>query len=311
MKDFEGILNSALDRCDGKIVYDEAFNKNFSRIYPFTTENINGYIDTFNLNNKKLFTVGSSGDQVLNAICRNCYDITVLDINPYTKFYYYLKVAGIIQLSKHEFLEFFRYKDYPKVFEDNNNVFNKEYYEELKTTLRLLDYESYIFWDELFNTYSGRQIRNGLFSMDEDRTCVIEEANIYLNNQSYEGLKNKLKSVNPNFIIGDIFKEELLELYDVIWLSNIGTYLSRHFLKIMIDKMDRILKNSGMLLITYLYQTVSTTKYKEDWNPIYDLEKTSAILEKYNPEFISFKGVKGIKFGEESIKDSVLVYRKQ
>lgn len=311
MKDFDGILNSALDRCDDKIVYDEAFNKSFSGIYPFTTENINGYIDTLDLNNKKLFTVGSSGDQVLNAICRDCYDITVLDINPYTKFYYYLKVAGIIQLSKHEFLKFFRYKDYPKVFEDNNNVFNKEYYEKLKTTLRLLDYESYIFWDELFNTYSGRQIRNGLFSMDEDRTGVIEEANIYLNNQSYEELKNKLKSVNPNFIIGDIFKEELLELYDVIWLSNIGTYLSRHFLKIMIDKMDRVLKNNGILLITYLYQTVSTTKYQEDWNPIYDLEKTLAILEKYNPEIISFNGVKGIKFGEESIKDSVLVYRKQ
>ena len=107
MENFENILNSAIDRCDGKIIYDKAFNKGFERIYPFATENISGYIDTFNLKNKKLFTVGSSGDQVLNAIYRDCNDVTVLDINPYTKFYYYLKAAAIIVLSKNEFYDFF------------------------------------------------------------------------------------------------------------------------------------------------------------------------------------------------------------
>ena len=54
MENFENILNSAIDRCDGKIIYDKAFNKGFERIYPFATENISGYIDTFNLKNKKL-----------------------------------------------------------------------------------------------------------------------------------------------------------------------------------------------------------------------------------------------------------------
>ena len=120
-----------------------------------------------------------------------------------------------------------------------------------------------------------------------------------------------MKRVNPNFIIGDIFKEELPESYDIIWLSNIGTYLSRHFLKIMIDKMDKILKNDGTLLISYLYQTISTTKYQEDWELIYDLEKTLMVLKKYNPEFVSFKGVKGIKFDIDDIKDSILVYKKR
>ena len=44
MENFENILNSAIDRCDGKIIYDKAFNKGFERIYPFATENISGYI---------------------------------------------------------------------------------------------------------------------------------------------------------------------------------------------------------------------------------------------------------------------------
>lgn len=311
MEYFENILDSAIKRCEGKIIYDQAFCKNFSDIYPFTTENISGYINSFDLRNKSLLTVGSSGDHVLNAIYKNCKEITVLDINPYTKFYYYLKAAGIIELSKDEFLEFFRYKDYPKVFKDNKYVFHKSYYEKLKIALRLLDYESYLFWDELFNTYTGEQIRKQLFSIDEDRTNVIEGMNLYLEASIFEKLKSKLINANINFIIGDIFKEELTELYDVIWLSNIGTYLSRHFVKIMTDKMSKLLNNNGMLLISYLYETVEQSGYQEDCCPIYDLEKTLKMLEEYDPEFISFQGVKGIKFNEEEIKDSLLVYRKK
>jgi len=35
------------------------------------------------------------------------------------------------------------------------------------------------------------------------------------------------------------------------------------------------------------------------------------VLKKYNPEFVSFKGVKGIKFDIDDIKDSILVYKKR
>ena len=42
----------------------------FDNIYDFTTENIACYIIEFNLENTNLFTVESSGDQVLNAISR-------------------------------------------------------------------------------------------------------------------------------------------------------------------------------------------------------------------------------------------------
>ena len=104
-------------------------------IYPFTTENIAGYIDNFDLKDKSLLTVGSSGDQVLNAILKCCRDITVIDINPYTKFYYYLKVAGILNFNLNEFKSFFRYKEYPNVFVDNEKVFSLDLYQKLKDLL--------------------------------------------------------------------------------------------------------------------------------------------------------------------------------
>lgn len=118
-------------------------------------------------------------------------------------------------------------------------------------------------------------------------------------------MKTKLE-----FITGDIFKTEIDRQFDTIWLSNIGTYLSRHFIKIMVDKMSNNLNDNGLLLISYLYNTVRNTQYQQDWQPIYNLEKTLEILQEYNPQLIPFIGVDGIKFNDNTISDSILVCRK-
>ena len=131
MQYFDTVLNDAINMCYGRI-----FKNEFDLIYPFTTENISGYIDKFNLINKSLLTVGSSSDQAINAIFNGCSDISVVDINPYTKFYYYLKVACLIELDLDEFLKFLRFKDYPKVFNDNKEVFNKEIYDKILNIAR-------------------------------------------------------------------------------------------------------------------------------------------------------------------------------
>ena len=145
-QDFSKIMDCAIKRCEGIIdVDDGAQENNFYQIYPFATENISGYINEFELKNKSLLTVGSSGDQAINAILYGCQDISVLDVNPYTKFYYYLKISSILNLELEEFMTFLRFKDYPNVFKDNNFVFNKELYNKVKSTLRLLNYESYLF----------------------------------------------------------------------------------------------------------------------------------------------------------------------
>ena len=310
-QNFSSIMDSAIKRCEKKYVDDGSQKNCFYKIYPFTTENISGYINEFDLRDKSLLTVGSSGDQAINSILNGCKDVSILDINPYAKFYYYLKVAGIISLDLEEFMNFFRFKDYPGVFKNNNDVFNKNLYIKLKSTLRSLDYESYLFWDELFYEFNAIDIRNNLFSLDEDRTSVISGCNSYLQSTVlYETVKNKVKNIIPTFVNGDLFKIDLQGKYDNIWLSNIGTYLSRHFVKIMTDKMSQSLNQGGSLLISYLYKTTIDTKYEDGWCLIYDLEKIFDILREYNPSLISFIGMNGLKFKEPNMKDSILVYRK-
>lgn len=80
----------------------------------------------------------------------------------------------------------------------------------------------------------------------------------------------------------------------------------------MTDQMSKYLLDDGKLLISYLYQTTKDTSYQEGWQLIYDLDKTFQILEDYQDHLslISFVGVDGLKFHDEKIKDSVLVYQK-
>jgi hypothetical protein len=305
-------MNNAIKRCEGIIIEDKSFKfkKGFQQIYPFTNENISGYIDYFDVQNKNIMTVGSSLDQTLNAILYNCQDITVLDINSYTKFYYYLKMSTILVLTLEEYLNFFCYKDYPRVFKDNKEVFNLEIYNKIKSTLRLLDYESYFFWDELFQTFNPLTIRKKLFSSDECRTSVITDINPYLKNiDNFEKLKKKLTKVDINFINDDLFQVELKKKYDNIWLSNVGCYLSLEELKILIDKVDKYLNENGTLLISYLYDTTIETRYQSDWAPIYNLSETLSKLEEYHPILETFIGVNGIKLNT-NINDSVLIYKK-
>ena len=79
------ILNS-IDQC---IINN--YDEDFFQLYLFSNENIGDYKSYFDLNGKSLLTVGSSIDQVINASLDNCSNITICDICPLTKYFYYLK----------------------------------------------------------------------------------------------------------------------------------------------------------------------------------------------------------------------------
>lgn len=140
---------------------------------------------------------------------------------------------------------------------------------------------------------------------------VTVKSNPYLqSDMAYDEVRKKIMKTKLEIVTDDIFKTEIDRNFDSIWLSNIGTYHSRHFLKMLVDKVSKNLDDDGTLLISYLYNTVRDTRYKDDWRPIYDLEKTFELLQEYSPRLISFTGVNGIKFNDNNMKDSVLVYKK-
>lgn len=314
-KDFIYLIRYAIKLVSGKYINCDETSENlghFLRIYPFTNENISAYINLFDLKDKSLLTVGSSSDQAINAILKDCKDITLLDINPFTKYYFYLKKAALLTLSYEDFCKFFCYIDYPKVFKYNNDCFNYESYNKLKNLLKELDEESYLFWDTLFDAFQPIEIRKNLFSNDEERVSVVKRINPYLNDENkYNEIKIKIRDINPKFINGDIFKIQLERTYDNILLSNVGTYHSIEDNKKLIQRLDRNLNMGGKMLACYLYKTTRDTQYKETWDPMYDLDKTFDILGEYISSFETFTGVQGVKFEDEEMKDSAIIYQKR
>ena len=300
----EKILENAKQRCEDKACEDI----DFPLIYPFTTENITGYINFFELENKSLLTVGSSGDQALNAILKGCKDITILDINPYTKYYFYLKMATILQVNLAEFLKFFCYMNYPGIYERNEKVFNKETYLRTKDTLKQLNYDAYYFWEELLNIYKPYIIRK-LFESDEERWQYLKNYNLYLNPAYYEELKKKISQTDIKFITTDIYNTNLSRNYDNIWLSNIARYEEdlASFKTRVVDVLNTHLNLNGRMLIAYLFNTTPTSKYYPNLAQLYDLSKTLEIFKEYHPEYINFLGV---HTPFHKVKDGVILYRK-
>ena len=299
-------------KCEGIYTLDDEKRKGFSIVYPFTTENISGYIEKFDLNNKSLLTVGSSGDQVINASLFNCKEQTVIDICPYTKFYFYLKKSAIMTFNYQEYFDFFCYNDYLNFCKKNKLVFEKKKYDKLKSILILLDFESFLFWDEVFSIYDSLTVRGNLFSDDEDRSFVLKNMNLYMRNEYFfKNVKKSIRDINPKFIIGDIFYVKIEGVYDNIWLSNIGKYYKIQEFKILIDKLDNNLSENGKMLICYLYNTTIKNIYDKGYDNIYNLMKTYDLLVDYITSMETFCGVRGIIFNDENIdKDSILVYKK-
>ena len=305
---FNENLYKASSICEG------TFNckSEFSRIYTFTTENISGYIDYFDFNNKSLLTVGSSGDQILNAFYNGARDITLFDINEYAKYYVYLKISAILSLSYKEFKLFF-FKHGITTFKRNELMFSKEIFKKIKDNLRNFDYESYLFFDELFSLYDENKIRNRLFDDDEDRNIVIKGFNKYLKDEeSYNKLKSIIKKISFKYVCGNIFEDDINGKFDNVFLSNLCSITSLEKLKNLLEKIDKNNLNSeGSILIGYLWDTSFNSKnYKDDWKDIYKIPIVKDYLKEYITQTYDIPGSRDILWEENEKSDLILVYRK-
>lgn len=292
---------------------DNIYNM-FNHIYPFSTENIKGYYELLDLENKDILTVGASGDHTINLELENVKSSDYFDINPFTKYYYELKIAAIKSLDYNEFLEFFCYEDYPKTFNKNKKAFNLEMYKKISPYLKD---DTKIFWDSLYLEVSGIDIRNSnLFSKDEEPLRVIKKANNYLDEFNYNNLKNNIK-LKPNFYQSNIVKldKKLNKQYDIIMLSNIAQYIERIFdknhlenLKEVILKLEDKLKDNGIIIVSYLYDIYGRYDYNN--TPlIYDLRRVRNVIK--GLEIIDFEGIQNLKFqASKNIKDGILIYKK-
>ena len=191
-------------------------NNSVFKVFTFSNENIAEFFKNIDMTGKKLLTVGSSFDQAMCAILKGSTDVTVADLNFYTKYFSELKMAGVKNLTYEEFLEGFSAKivDYHYVLGIENNF---KIYQKISHDL---SGETQMFWDSLF--------------LEGDRNLFYElfyymDTNSFYSYENYQKLQNilKTKKIKTNFVVADYFDfpEVLSEKYDVILLTNLYIYL--------------------------------------------------------------------------------------
>lgn len=286
----------------------------FEKIYPFTTENIKGYYDKLDFENKDVLTVGSSGDHTLNLYTKKVNSVDFFDINSFSKYYFDLKVGAIKSLSYEEFFKYFCYCGYPRSYNFNDETFNIELYRKISP---YLNEKTKYFWDSLYLENSGYEIRRSdLFTSDEENCGILQKVNSYLDEKNYYELQDHIHEYkNPHFYNKAFNELDIKKKYDVIMLSNIAQYLKYIYkenplkeFKNDILKLENNLKDDGVILLSYLYD-MTHMYYLIDAPLIYDFEEVKKYFS--DLEVIKFRGIENIKYHQQiPIKDGMLVYKK-
>lgn len=268
----------------------------FNSIYPFTSENIAGYMKDLNLTGKKVITVTGSTDHILNAILQGATEITTFDINPLTKPYMDLKISALKNLSYEDFIKLL-------LFESNMNL---DY--SIISSLDMSD-ESKMFWLEQLSKYnnSGIELRNSsLFNTKYFNPNSKLWQNLYLEKNKYNLLKQQIKDANITYINTSLKDLKVDEYFDYMFLSNISDYLSLMYscdiLKKYRDLLIEFQKRIDIIYFAYLYDIGNSNPRTE----IDNLKKVKEIFSYFQQ--VEFKSA--LEGSSQDKKDGILILKR-
>ena len=197
-------------------VNDYEFN-NHSPIYKTTNENISNkeYIEALR-DRKRVLSIISSGDQIINSILFGAKDIVGIDISRFPKYFLALKLAALKSLNLKAYIEYF--------YGDLYCPFSIKYYLAIRHNL---DDETRFFWDEIYNKFSYQYVYNSnLFNKFSINSKKAIANNPFLTDFNYVITQNRLNDVNIELLMYDIYNVKKLEKgsFDLVNLSNLINY---------------------------------------------------------------------------------------
>lgn len=275
---------------------EENVMERFNSIYPFTSENIAGYMKDLDLTDKKVITVTGSTDHVLNVILQGATEITTFDINPLTKKYMDLKISAIKNLS---------YEDFVKLLLFESNI-NLDY--NIISSLDMSN-ESKMFWLEQLSKFNnnGIELRNSsLFNTKYFNPNSKLWQNLYLEKNKYNLLKQRLKYTNISFINASLNDLKIDEHFDYMFLSNISDYLNLMYssdrLQNYRDLLKKFQKRIDIIYFAYLYDIGNSNPRTE----IDDLRKVKQVFSNFQQ--VEFKSA--LEESSQDKKDGILILKR-
>ena len=242
-KALETIVNRLNSKRKIQFIASDDENNCTEKVYPFSNENTYEMMEKLDMQGKRVLTVGSSGDQVLNAVLLGAGDVTLIDSNPFSEPYTELKIAAIKNLTMSETYNYFTKK----------NLLNPTIYSRISHDLSPQAKE---FWDKIVSLPYLKKRR----FIDEFSHIKFDirgkDTNKYLTDtKSYLALREKLKKANIHYIEADLseFHTKTHGTFDYIFLSNIFDHVKDHnaFFNIVTTLGKTKLRQNGKLQVNY------------------------------------------------------------
>ena len=224
---------------------EEKMEKGFSEVYPFATENVLEYFARLKLENQSVLTVGSSLDQLFNALFYGAKEITVFDINPHVKKFFEIKRSILLQSKREDFVR--------KVL----NVKSKEFSfsKDVSTEKKIYEMNVYLQTDENYKCVQ---------KLIQSIPIKIIEGDIF----SLQELPNYDRIIFSN----------ILQYLDYYFSKDCLQKVRELFIQ-----WNKLLNVNGILQLLYLYSYSSQDIFKEN-HPIccYNLKKIVELLAPYS-----------------------------
>ncbi|MBE5735761.1 MAG: DUF3419 family protein [Clostridiales bacterium] len=221
-------------------------NTTADKCYPTSNELLYGHMPR-NMAGKRVATVGSSGDQALNALYYGSRDITLIDGNPFTRAFVEYKIALMKNFNKNQFWNIL-----------GSKMFDWRIYRSISHDLPLTIRN---FWDKIILEQDNRSISDSASSFNIYRKLIQEYAlktsSFYRYNYAYEKLQQILKNddYKLHFVNADVFDfDKCLDgTYDYIFLSNIIHYVNYYSFITLIKDLRKHLNPEGKIQYAYNY----------------------------------------------------------
>ena len=244
-----------IDNTKSNINHIKTFHSS-SFIYRMLNEDINLY-RKYLKNSRRILSVISSGDQIIESITSEKKVIDCFDISKYPKYYLMLKIAAIKSLKKEDYIKLFIESPLTTLDEYYDDL----YYDNIRNYLNGI-YKEY--WDALFNHTDWYEIfESSLFQSDSIQYNFIYKSLNYLKDENYYKLRENIDNAKLNFYEGDIFtlSRSLKNKYDLVYLSNIIDYSNKNdYIKLL----SQFNLNDNGIVLSYIFSNVK--KYSEFFN---------------------------------------------
>ncbi len=230
-------------------------------LYSRTNENVEAYMEQLkdSINDKKVLTVCSTGDQAIATAFYGAKEIDLFDCNRLSYYFAMLKIAALKALD---------YKAFLYCFYNKENIDFKAILHLYPEIARCMDDDAKLFWNSMLKSNWRNPLSFAFNYSSENKIITVDSINAlpFLKEEDYNVAKDRITKSRINFEHCEMsnIPKNFSGGYGFINLSNIARYIEREkgleFLIGILNEIDsKNLDDNGEMLFHYKWYNTDSS----------------------------------------------------